>query len=201
MVPKFFILGQTHLQLGRIVKNITDRNPFMALTKDEKSAVVAEITDLLTSSKMTVVAEYKGMTVKSMQTLRKEAKSNGTAVKVVKNRLVKQALTSVDNLKDVEVSALTNQLLYAFNSNDEVAPAKALSDYAKKEPALQFVGAITAEGVFISADEVKALAKLPSKEALVAGIINTLQSPLRNSISALGGNLHGYLKAIEASKA
>lgn len=173
----------------------------MALTKDEKSAVVAEITDLLSSSKMTVVAEYKGMTVKSMQSLRKEAKGNGTAVKVVKNRLVKQALTNVDGLKNVEVSALTNQLLYAFNSTDEVAPAKALSDFAKKEPALQFVGAITAEGQFISADEVKALAKLPSKEALVAGIINTLQSPLRNSISALGGNLHGYLKAIEASKA
>ena len=173
----------------------------MALTKDEKSAVVADITELLSNSKMTVVAEYKGMTVKSMQSLRKEAKGNGTAVKVVKNRLVKQALTNVDTLKDVEVSSLTNQLLYAFNSNDEVAPAKALNDFAKKEPALKFVGAITAEGLFISADEVKALAKLPTKEALVAGIINTLQSPLRNSISALGGNLHGYLKAIEASKA
>lgn len=173
----------------------------MALSKDQKSAVVADIADLLTSSKMTVVAEYKGMTVKSMQALRKEAKSNGTAVKVVKNRLVRQALGNVDALKSADTSALTNQLLYAFNSEDEVAPAKALSDFAKKEPALQFVGAITAEGTFISADEVKALANLPSKQALVAGIINTLQSPLRNSISALGGNLHGYLQAIEASKA
>lgn len=173
----------------------------MALSKDQKSAVVADIADLLTGSKMTVVAEYKGMTVKSMQALRKEAKSNGTAVKVVKNRLVKQALGNVDALKSADTSALTNQLLYAFNSEDEVAPAKALSEFAKKEPALQFVGAITAEGTFISADEVKALANLPSKQALVAGIINTLQSPLRNSISALGGNLHGYLQAIEASKA
>lgn len=173
----------------------------MALSKDQKSAVVADIADLLSSSKMTVVAEYKGMTVKSMQALRKEAKGNGTAVKVVKNRLVKQALSGVDTLKSVETAALTNQLLYAFNSEDEVAPAKALSDFAKKEPALQFVGAITAEGTFISADEVKALANLPSKQALVAGIINTLQSPLRNSINALGGNLHGYLQAIEASKA
>lgn len=173
----------------------------MALTKEQKTAVVGEVADMLASSKMTVIAEYKGMSVKSMQTLRKDAKENGTAVKVVKNRLVRQALSTVDALRDVDTNALTNQLMYAFNSNDEVAPAKALSDFAKKEPALQFVGAITAEGQFITADEVKALASLPSKHQLVAGIINTLQSPLKGSISALGGNLHGYLKAIEASKA
>ncbi|MCU0667594.1 MAG: 50S ribosomal protein L10 [Patescibacteria group bacterium] len=172
----------------------------MALTKEQKHAVVAEVTDLLASSKMTVIAEYKGMTVKSMQALRKDAKENGTAVKVVKNRLVKQAIGSVDNLKEVDTGSLTNQLLYAFNSQDEVAPAKVLSDYAKKDSSLQFVGAITAEGLFIGADEVKALASLPSKNQLVAGLINTLQSPLRGSISALSGNLHGYLKAIEASK-
>ncbi len=172
----------------------------MALTKEEKSAVVNEICGLLTESKMTVVANYKGITVKSIQALRKSAKENGTTVKVVKNRLVKQALKNVDALKDVEVSELKEQLLYAFNSADEVAPAKALNDFAKNEPALNFIGAITAEGVFISKDEVKALASLPSKNQLVAGIINTLQSPLRNSLSALGGNLHGYLQAIEASK-
>lgn len=173
----------------------------MALSKEQKTAVIADLTERLTSSKMTVVAQYKGMTVKSMQTLRKEAKGNGTAVKVVKNRLVIQALGGVEALKSVDSSALEGQLLYAFNEGDEVAPAKVLSDYAKKEPALQFVGAITAEGLFISADEVKALASLPSKNQLIAGIINTLQSPVRNTLSALGGNLHGYLQAIEASKA
>ena len=173
----------------------------MALTKQEKSEVVAEITKLLSESKMTVVANYKGVTVKSIQSLRKQAKDNGTTVKVVKNRLVKQALSNVDVLKEVETNELKEQLLYAFNSEDEVSPAKALSDYAKTEPALQFVGAITAEGKFLSADEVKALASLPSKNQLIAGIVNTLQSPLNNAVSALSGNLHGYLKAIEASKA
>ncbi len=172
----------------------------MALTKDEKSAVVNEVSSLLTESKMTVVANYKGITVKSIQALRKSAKENGTTVKVVKNRLVKQALKNVDTLKDVEISELKEQLLYAFNSTDEVAPAKALNDFAKNEPALEFVGAITAEGKFISKEEVKALASLPSKTQLIAGVINTLQSPLRGTISALSGNLHGYLQAIEASK-
>jgi large subunit ribosomal protein L10 len=172
----------------------------MALTKDEKSIIVNEVSSLLTGSKMTVVANYRGITVKSIQALRKTAKENGTTIKVVKNRLVKQALKSVDNLKDVEVSALKEQLLYAFNSSDEVAPAKTLNDFAKNEPALNFVGAITAEGKFIGKEEVTALASLPSKNQLIAGVINTLQSPLRSSISALSGNLHGYLQAIEASK-
>ncbi len=170
----------------------------MALSKEQKTAVIADLTELLTGSKMTVVAQYKGTTVKSIQALRKEAKSNGTAIKVVKNRLVKQALVSVDVLKGVETSELTGQLLYAFNSEDEVAPAKALSDYAKKEPALQFVGAITAEGAFISADEVKALANLPSKNQLIAGVINTLNSPVRGVMGSLSGNLHGLLQGLEA---
>lgn len=173
----------------------------MALSKEQKATVIADLTELLGGTKITVVAQYRGLTVKSMQTLRKEAKSNGTAIKVVKNRLVKQAIKNVDALKDVDTSNLTEQLLYAFNLEDEVAPAKALNDFAKKEPALQFVGAITAEGTFISAEEVKALASLPSKTQLIAGIVNTLQSPVRNTMSALGGNLHGYLQAIEASKA
>ncbi len=173
----------------------------MALTKDQKQAVVAEVTELLQSSKLTVVAQYQGMTVKSIQALRKEARANGTTVRVVKNRLVRQSLENVDALKGVDTSALTGQLVYAFNADDEVAPAQVLHTFAKSEPALAFVGAITADGTFMSADDVKALAVLPGKNQLIAGIINTLQSPLRNSINALGGNLHGYLQAIEASKA
>jgi large subunit ribosomal protein L10 len=170
----------------------------MALSKEQKATVIADLTQLLTGSKMTVIAEYKGITVKSMQALRKEAKSNGTSIKVVKNRLVKQAVSGVDTLKSVDVTALQGQLLYAFNSEDEVAPAKALSDFAKKEPALQFVGAITAEGTFISADDVKALANLPSKNQLIAGIINTLNGPLNGVMSSLSGNLHGLLQGLEA---
>lgn len=173
----------------------------MALSKEQKNAVVAELTNLLSGSKMTVVAQYKGMTVKSMQSLRKEAKDSGTAIKVFKNRLVKKAISDVEAIKDVDTGELKSQLLYAFNSNDEVAPAKAISDFAKKEPSLQFVGAITAEGLFISADEVKALASLPSKNQLIAGIINTLNSPLRGVVSSLSGNLPALLQGIEAKAA
>ncbi|HET8671652.1 MAG TPA: 50S ribosomal protein L10, partial [Candidatus Saccharimonadales bacterium] len=97
----------------------------MALTKQEKNDVVKEVADLLASSKMTVVAKYQGTTVKAIQQLRRDARGTGTKVKVVKNRLVIKALQSNDTLKDVDTSSLSGMLLYAFNGEDEVAPAKA----------------------------------------------------------------------------
>src|SRR5688572_29164047 len=135
----------------------------MALNKVKKNEVVAEVSELLASSKLTVVAQYKGTTVKAIQALRKEAKDNGTKVSVIKNRLVIKALEASETLKSVDNSALKGQLLYAFNANDEVAPAQVLHTFAKTNPSIQFVGAITADGTFMNADDVKALAVLPSK--------------------------------------
>ncbi len=170
----------------------------MPLSKQQKNDVVSEVADLLGSSKMTVVAKYQGTTVKAIQALRKSAKSNGTTVKVVKNRLAIKAIEQNDALKDTDVSALKGMLLYAFNDQDEVAPAQALHNFAKTEPSIEFVGAITADGTFMPADQVKTLATLPSKEQLIAGVINTLQSPVRNVMSGLSGNLHGLLDAVAA---
>lgn len=170
----------------------------MALSKQKKQEVIAEVSQLLEASKLTVVAKYQGTTVKQLQELRKQARDNNTQVKVIKNRLVVKALAGSELYKDADSSELTAQLLYAFNDSDEVAPAKALADFAKKNPSIQFVGAFTTEGVFISADEVKALASLPSKDQLLAGIINTLNAPVRDVVSGLSGNLHGLLQGLEA---
>lgn len=173
----------------------------MPLSKEDKQTVLKEVSDLLADSRMTVVAKYEGTPVKALQQLRRDSKSGGTTVKVVKNRLVIRAIKSADNLKDADTEALKGMLLYAFNAEDEVAPAKSLNDFAKSNPSLQFVGAITAEGKFIGSDEVKALAALPGKNQMIAGLINTLNAPLQGVISALGGNLHGLLQALEAKAA
>lgn len=173
----------------------------MALTKDKKHEVVTEVSELLKASKMTVVAKYQGTTVKAMQGLRRQAKDNGTKVKVVKNRLVIQALKSTDTFKDVDTTGLEGMLLYAFNSEDEVAPAQVLADFAKANPSVEFVGAISAEGKLLSSDEVKALATLPSKENLIAQVVATLLSPVNDVTNALSGNLHALLDGIEAKAA
>ncbi len=170
----------------------------MALTKDKKQVVVTEVVDALTKSKMTVVAKYQGTTVKAIQQLRRDARENGTSLRVVKNRLVVKALQNVDTLKGVDTGALKGQLLYAFNENDEVAPAQALATFAKLNPTIEFVGAISADGKFLNADEVKALATLPGKEQLIAQVVATLLSPVNDVTNALSGNLHALLDGIEA---
>lgn len=173
----------------------------MALSKQQKNDVVSEVSDLISSSKMTVVAKYQGTPVKAMQELRRQAKDNGTKVKVVKNRLVIKALQANDTFKDVETSELEGMLLYAFNSEDEVAPAQSLDKFAKANPTIQFVGAYSADGKFLNADDVKALAGLPGKNDLIAQVVATLISPVNDVVSGLGGNLHGLLDGIEAKAA
>ncbi len=170
----------------------------MALTKDKKNQVVQEVSDLLNTSKMTVVAAYQGTPVKALQSLRSSGRNNGTTIKVVKNRLVIQAMKRTDALKETDASALTGMLLYAFNAEDEVAPAQTLAAFAKTQPTIEFVGALAADGKFIAADEVKALANLPNKDQLIAQVMATLTSPINDVVSGLSGNLHALLDGIEA---
>jgi large subunit ribosomal protein L10 len=173
----------------------------MALTKQAKSDVIGEVSELLTSSKMTVVAKYEGTGVKAMQQLRRDARDNGTKVKVVKNRLVVQALKASDALKGADTSQLSGMLLYAFNGEDEVAAAQVLANFAKTNPTIEFVGAIDAEGTFLGADDVKALAALPGKNQLIAETVAMLLSPVNDVTNALSGNLHALLDGVEAKAA
>ena len=168
----------------------------MALTKVKKDEVVAEVSQLLASSKLTVVAQYQGTTVKAIQALRKEAKGNGTKVNVIKNRLVIKAIQANDTLKAADVSALNGMLLYAFNAEDEVAPAQKLAEFAKANPTIEFVGAISADGTFIDAAGVKALASLPGKNQLIAETVAMLLSPVHDVTNALSGNLHALLDGV-----
>lgn len=173
----------------------------MALTKDKKDEIVKELVSLLSDSKMTVIAKYEGTTVKAMQELRRNCEENGTVLKVVKNRLVRKALESSDSYKDSDTSDMQGMLMYAFNPNDEVAPAQVIHNMAKTEKQIEFIGAFDADGNYLSAENVKALAQLPSKEVMIATVINTLKSPVNGVVSGLQGNLHGLLDAVKAQAA
>ncbi len=170
----------------------------MALTKDKKNEVVTEVAQLLETSRMTVVAKYQGTSVKAMQTFRRDARTGGTVAKVVKNRLVIKALQANDTFKNSDISSLEGMLLYAFNSEDEVAPAQAIANFAKTNPTLEFVGAFTADGKFIGTDDVKALAALPSKQQLRGMLVGTIAAPLSSFANVLTGNVRGVLNVLNA---
>ena len=170
----------------------------MAISRDKKNELVAEFTELLTNAKTTAFATYQGLTVADIQVLRAQAREHGVVIKVVKNRLVRVVLTGIDAYKDVDSSSLTGQLLYAFSAEDEVASAKVLSEFAKKNDALVLAGGFSLESGLLSADDVKALAALPSKSQLIAEVIAQLLSPVHDVTNALSGNLHALLDGVEA---
>ena len=98
----------------------------MAISRDKKNTLVAELADLFASSKGTAGAAYTGISVAEMQELRGAARENNVVIKVVKNRLVRVALSQNEKFKSADTDLLTGQLVYAFSSEDEVAPYKLL---------------------------------------------------------------------------
>ena len=170
----------------------------MAISRDKKNALVAELAELLANAKGTAFASYQGLSVADVQTLRRAAREAGVTIKVVKNRLVRVAMAANDTYKDTDTSLLTGQLVYAVSGDDEVAAAKVLDEFAKTHPALALVGGFSGEGAALSTDEVKALAGLPSKNQLIAEVVAQLLSPVHDVTNALSGNLHALLDDVEA---
>ncbi len=144
----------------------------MAISRDKKNELVAEFTELLSGAKTTVFATYNGLSVADIQQLRAKAREAGVVIRVIKNRLVRVALSGSDTYKDVDTAQLNGQLLYAISADD--APAKVLSEFAKTNEALAIAGGLSGDGVLLSAAEVKALAALPSKAQLIAEVIAQL---------------------------
>ena len=168
----------------------------MAISKDKKQQLVADLNELLSDAKMTVFAKYQGLTVAEMQELRAAAREKNVKIKIVKNRLVRVAMGNIAVYKDTGTTALEGQLLYAVSSDDEVAPAQVLAKFAKDHEALELKGAFSGEGATLSDAEVKALSELPSKEQLIGQVVDMLLSPVNDITNGLSGNLHALLDGI-----
>ena len=165
----------------------------MAISKQKKNTLVADLTELLSSAKTVVFAKYQGLTVAELQELRKAARESG-----VKNRLVRVAMGQIAVYKDTDTTGLTGQLLYAVSDDDEVAPAKVLAEFAKKHKALDLAGGFNDLGSALSEEDVKALAAMPTKNEMIAQVVAQLLSPMNDSISGLAGGLSGIVSGLEA---
>ena len=157
----------------------------MAISRDKKNTLVADLTELLSNSKMVVYAKYEGLTVKELQELHRAAREAGVKIKVVKNRLVKVAMKEIAAYKDTDASGLTGQLLYALGTDEDFDAAKVLAKFAKTHEKMELVGGFNAEGAVLSTEEVKTLGSLPTKNELIAQVVDTLLSGINGVVSGL----------------
>ena len=157
----------------------------MAISKDKKATLVADLTELLNDSKMVAYAKYEGLTVAELQELRKMAREMGVKIKVVKNRLVKVAMKEIAAYKDTETTGLVGQLLYAIGSDDDFDAAKVLAKFAKTHDKMELIGGFNNEGATLSKEEVTTLGNLPTKNELIAQIVDTLLSGVNGIVSGL----------------
>ena len=163
--------------------------------------MVADLTTLLNDAKLTAYARYQGLTVAELQELRKAAREAGVKIKVVKNRLVRVAMKEIGVYQDTDTTGLVGQLVYAISSEDEVAPAKVLAEFAKTHPALELAGGFNNSGKAMDQAEITTLAKMPSKNELIAQVVAQLLSPINDTVSGVSGGLSGIISGLEAKAA
>lgn len=164
-------------------------------TREQKKELVKNLAEKLKASKAVVFSDFKGLSVKKMTELRNELRTAGVELKVLKKTLIGVALK--DAGLDADMKKLEGQIAIAVSAGDEVAAAKIIAKAAKANESLKIVGGIL--GVKeLSADEVNALAKLPSKEEMLAKLVGTLNAPVSGFVNVLAGNLRGLVQVLKA---
>ncbi|MHA3915138.1 50S ribosomal protein L10 [Halovulum sp. GXIMD14793] len=170
------------------------------MDRAQKEAVVDELGQIFSDSGVVVVAHYTGLTVAEMTDFRRRMKAGGGAVRVAKNRLAKIALEGTSSASIAEY--LEGQTVLAY-SEDPVAAAKVIEDYAKENEKLVILGGAMGENALDRAG-VKAVAAMPSREELIASIVGCIGAPAANIAGAIGApasNIASIMSTIEEKAA
>jgi large subunit ribosomal protein L10 len=173
----------------------------MALNLSQKQEVVAELADVAAKAHSLIAAEYAGITVGQMTTMRKKARENGVYLKVVKNTLASRAVegTEYECVKD----SLVGPLVYAFSTEEPGAAGRLIKEFAKGNDKLQ-PKLVVVGGQVYPASHVDVLASLPTREQALAMLARVLAEPasmFARAIKAVGDKLGGGDAAVEASAA
>jgi large subunit ribosomal protein L10 len=143
----------------------------------EKQQAVSVVVEKLKNSSCTIVTDYRGLNVTQVTELRKSLREAGIEFTVLKNSLARRATADAE-LSELD-QYLTGPTAIAFSTSDIVAPAKILTEFAKRNDKLS-VKAGVVEGRVVGLDQIKALAELPSREGLLSMLLSVLQAPVRN---------------------
>lgn len=167
----------------------------MAITLEKKGVMVDGYVERLRRSQAVIITEYRGLTVKQLEALRRELRSNESEMVITKNTLVARALAEVGMA--VPDNLLTGPTSVTFCFGDLAAPAKTLSKWVRDTKVLVIRGGIIGQSVFDEAG-VQALTELPSRDQLRAQVVGALQSPLAGLVNVLAGPMRGFLNVLNA---
>ena len=170
----------------------------MSKTRKQKENSVKDLTDKLNKSKSMVFVDYHGLTVNEVQELKSQGKEQDVDYSVVKNSLFKIALKNSD-LKGIKLEDFSGPRAVAFGYEDEVAPAKVLHSFAKKHKAMELIGGVLGDKL-LDIKEITSLAKLPSRDELLAKTVGTIKAPITSFVNVLSGNLRNLINVLNAVK-
>jgi len=172
------------------------------LTKEQKKQIIADATEAIKESKTTALFDYKSLSVSDLADLRSELRENKAELKILKKSLATLAFKEAGI--EVDVRDFEGQVAIAVRGEDEISVPKALVKFAKDREETERVLGGTLEGVIIADDKVMDLAKLPSREELLAKTVGSIKSPVTGFVNVLSGNLRdlvGVLNAVKETKA
>jgi len=172
----------------------------LALNREQKEAIVAEVAEVAGSAYSAIAAEYRGLTVSQMTQLRREARTNGVYLRVVKNTLAKRAMEGTDF--ECMQDELTGPLVLAFSQEDPGAAARVIKDFAKGNDKL-VVKIVSIGGKLLGPGDIEALAKMPTYEQAISMLMGTMLAPVQKLASTLNevpGKLVRTVAAIKDAK-
>ncbi|NYT83796.1 50S ribosomal protein L10 [Alcaligenaceae bacterium] len=153
----------------------------MSLNRQEKAVVIEEVSAEVAKAQSIIIAEYRGLDVASATVLRKTARESGVYLRVLKNTLVRRAVSGTPY--EELTAQLTGPLIYGISA-DPVSAAKVLAGFAKTNDKLVIKGGALPNSI-LSTEGVQALATMPSREELLSKLMGTMQAPVTQFVRTL----------------
>ncbi len=158
------------------------RSTHVPIGLKEKQAIVAEAHETAQAALSAVMADYRGVTVDAMTKLRQSARESGVQVRVIRNTLAKRAFEGTDLECMNEV--LTGPCIVAFAMEDPGASARLFKDFAKEQEAFE-IKALSVGGKLLPAEQIDALAKLPTRDEALAMLMAVMQAPVTKLVRTM----------------
>jgi large subunit ribosomal protein L10 len=165
---------------------------FMALTKEQKQKIIADLKEEVAKQKVMLFLDFTGLKVKDLFDLRKKLKEEEAKLIVAKKTLAGLAFQELDAKISSKIKELEGQIAVIFGFKDEISPAKIAYQFSQGDKNLKILGGFF-ENKFQDSEEMISLAKLPAKEELLARTVGSIKAPFSGLVNVLEGNLRNLV--------